>query len=79
MHSTSCLHGLCRFTPGHRQCVRLPSITYLGIGNPRFKEEPDDEAIPDYFYTPITLLGGEPAATVQLRFDLTTHRFAREE
>ncbi len=51
----------------------------LAVGNPHFGEEQDEEAIPDYFYTPITLLGEEPAATVLLRFDLTTNRFTREE
>jgi hypothetical protein len=78
---------LCSLVPEHEDDPKLPDVpgavtasadVLLAIGNPCFGEEQNEEAIPDYFYTPVIRLGEEPAATVLLRFDLTTNRFAWE-
>jgi hypothetical protein len=78
---------LCSLEPGHGESPRLSDVpeavarsadVLLAIGNPRFDTEQDEEAIPDHFYTPLTLLGEEPPPRALLRFDLTTHRFTRE-
>jgi hypothetical protein len=51
----------------------------LAIGNPHFDEAQDEEAVPDHFHAPLVLLGAASPPAELLRFDLTTHRFAREE
>jgi hypothetical protein len=78
---------LCSLARAHEDGPELADIpeaitrsadVLLAIGDPHFGEEQEEEAVPDYFYTPVTRLGEISASTVLLRSDLTTNRFTRE-